>query len=150
VLRMLLIEEEARAPDLVPQPGAARRALIMGCEGEVLEQLLLMLDVMGWAADVVDPSAGLFNAPPALRPEVFHDTTDVSGLGQRADLGPDLLFLDSLQIAKAGFAINQSRTVVLLGRAPTHGRALFAGKTIIWLDMPLNIVKLERVIVNVA
>jgi hypothetical protein len=113
-----------------------RRAVIMGCTGEVREQLLLMLDLTGWAADAVDTAAALLDVLSSLEAEA------------PANSGPELLFIDAEQIAKAGFAINRSRTVVFLGSAPKHGRALFAGKTAIWLDTPLDIVKLEGVIVN--
>lgn len=109
-----------------------RRALIMGCKDEVREQLVLMLDLMGWTARAVDTPARLIAALQR----------------QAAAQALDLLFVDAGRIAEGGFAINRSRTVVFLGRAPNHGRALFAGKTIIWLDTPLDIVKLERVIVN--
>lgn len=123
-----------------------RRAVIMGCKGEVGEQVLLMLDLMGWAADSVDTAAALLDVLSALEAEAQANAQSDA----QADLGPALLFIDAEQIAKAGFAINRSRTVVFLGSAPKHGRALFAGKTIIWLDTPLDIVKLERVIVNAA
>jgi hypothetical protein len=154
VLRRLLIGEETLAHVSAPCAVAARRAVIMGCDVEIQEQLALMLDVMGWAVDAVDTAAALLDVLSTPRNDVDRETrhalpSDVRPDPQ-ADLGPDLLFIDAGQIAKAGFAINRSRTVVFMGRAPAHGRALFAGKTIIWLDTPINIVKLERVIVNAA
>lgn len=124
------------APVVAMAAVAERRALIMGCRGELREQLELMLDLMGWTANAVDTPAGLIAALQRQAAE------------QVAGQALDLLFVDAERIADGGFAINRSRTVVFLGRAPNHGRALFAGKTIIWLDTPLDIVKLERVIVN--
>lgn len=111
-----------------------RHAVIFGCSGEPLQQLLLMLEVMDWTCDLIDT------------PEAFDDTAI------RARTGADLrlLFIDAKLAATVGFAIDRARTVVFLGRAPAHGRALYTGKSIIWLQTPLDMLKLERVIENAA
>lgn len=112
----------------------AQRAAVIGIAGEPLEQLLLMLELLGWSAEVIA-------MPTAANNEAMRSLGDTHFR---------LMFIDAKLISDAGLAIDRSRTVVFLGRAPAHGRALYVGKSIIWLQLPLDVAKLERVIENAA
>lgn len=103
---------------------ADRRAVLLGCTGELREQLALMLDLLGWQVD---------EAPQAA---------------QMPATGYRLLFIDPAEVEDTDLAINSSELVVFLGRAPSHGRFIITGKSIIWLQTPLDIVQLEHVIVS--
>ena len=103
---------------------ADRRAVLLGCTGELREQLALMLDLLGWQVD---------EAPQAA---------------QMPATGYRLLFIDPAEVEDTDLAINSSELVVFLGLAPSHGRSIITGKSIICLQTPLDIVQLEHVIVS--